>query len=251
MQYGEVFIGGGAATVRFDPVAGTITKFYDALQPAQREYGLLERVHRAFKGDPDLACPLPLEIAAEPPSVRMELCAGLPLSGYLRCNGLGPEQLDRLACTLARGLRAYVDATGEAYYDFCPQNALYDPLTGRVVLLDFALPRSLREPGAPIAPVPLSVGNFLGWSLYELARPANVRARPECRQYVHLYRALRAALLKDGTLRDGDFACVEAVARSTYRRVSGRGRVLRRAWYRSYGLLSFLWNSRRLRRDAD
>lgn len=243
-QSAQLVIGRGSeATVRLDVIRGTATKVYRnadleaARRAAAREYRILGQLHRALRDVPGVSCPRPLGLHASPPGVRMEFCRGVALAEDLARHRLSSAAVTRLSRSMARALHAFVLATGETYYDFSTQNMLIDAESGDLVVVDFGIPETQRPLHGHYSPMQISVGNFLGWSIYELARPANLSARLARVQYLGAYRAMRDALSEAGDLACGDLAHVESVARFTYRRLTLTGSALRRRWYRSFGAL--------------
>jgi hypothetical protein len=240
----QVVVGQGAeATVHLDRGKRSVTKIYRsadfeaARRAAAREYRLLGQVHEALREVPGLTSPRPIALDESPPSVCMEFHGGLPLAAHVARRRLGADEVARIARALARGLRAYVRATGEAYYDFSMQNVLVDDETCELVLVDFGMPLAQRSLHGRYPPMRMSVGNFLGWSIYELARPANLPARLARAQFFLVYRAMIDALFEAGDLGLDDLPQVETVARLTYRNLTALGSPLRRGWYRIAGLL--------------
>jgi serine/threonine protein kinase len=229
---------GGEATVHLDRARRSVTKIYSsadfeaARRAAAREYRILGIVHQALRDVPGVASPKPIALHESPPGVSMQYHDGLPLARHLARRRLDAIEVARIAGALALGLRAYVHATGEAYYDFSLQNALIDSAAGEIVLVDFGVPQAQGAQQIHHDPVLASVGNFLGWSLYELARPANLRERLARRQYLQVYGAMRDALLEAGDLASADLAEVESIARLTYDNLTTTGPAPRRAWYR-------------------
>jgi hypothetical protein len=234
---------GGEATVQLDRAAHTVTKVYSCADPekarraAAREYRILGELHRVLRWVPGLTCPRRVALTERLAGVRMEFRGGLPLAEYLARRHLDPDEVAWIARTLAQGLHAYVIATGEAYYDFCPQNILVDAATDELVLVDFGIPEAQRPLHRRFTRMQLSVGNFLGWSVYETLRPANIPVRRVRARLLQTYRAMRDVLCDEGDLGSGDAPHVESVARFTYRRLTARGSALRRAWYRAAGAL--------------
>lgn len=254
----QVVVGQGAeATVRLDRARRTVTKVYGgadfeaARRAAVREFRILGQVRQALREVTGVTSPNPIALHDAPPSVRMEFCGGVRLEKHLACRRTRPGEIARIARMLARGLHAYVLATGEAYYDFSLQNALIDVANGELVLVDFGIPAAQRSLHGRYAPLRMSVGNFLGWSCYELARPANLAGFLARAQYLQVYRAMRDTLLNAGDLVPEDLPQVESVALLTYRNLANSGSALRRAWYRMADLLWLPWAFAQARRGLE
>jgi hypothetical protein len=246
---------GSEAMVHLDRARRSVTKVYRsadfeaARRAAVREYRILGQVHDALREVPGIACPKPIAMHETPPGVCMEFRDGLPLARHLSRRRLRADEIARLAQALAHGLRVYVLATGEAYYDFSLQNTLIDTSTGGLVLIDFGIPQAQLSLHGRHDAMPMSVGNFLGWSLYELARPANLPAWLARAQHLQLYVAMRDALLDSGALAATDLPEVESIARGTYDNLTASGPAQRRGWYRVSGALWLTWALARARRE--
>jgi hypothetical protein len=238
---------GGEATVHLDRARRTVTKVYRsadfeaARRAAAREFRILGQVYGALREIAGASSPRPIALHETPPAVRMEFRDGPPLAAHLARHRMRGAEIAQIAGALARALHAYVLATGEAYYDFSLQNTLIDIPAGDIVLVDFGMPQAQRSLHGRYTPMRMSVGNFLGWSLYDLARPASLASRLARTQSFRLYRAMRDALLKAGDLQPEDLPQVESVARMTYGNLTRTGPVLRRAWYRMAGALWLPW----------
>ena len=235
-------IGNGAeATIQVDVTWSVVTKVYKkrpgatgAFDAAEREYRMLQRFAHALRAVPGVSCPAPLALIEDIPCLCMRFVDGVPLHDYAACTTLREEELSGIAERLAAGLRVYLDIAGEPYHDFCMQNALYRPAQRGIVLLDLGIPESQRPLHGRYTDAQLSVGNFLGCALYELARPARIRPGPARRQFARIYLCLHEQLLRDGVLRVSDLPWVEEVARHTYRRLARNGGALRRGWYLAF-----------------
>lgn len=237
---------GSESVVYIEEEGRTVSKVYKnesetGMRAATREFELLDQLQHAFHKLDGLSCPTPIELSMKPPTVRMSWCRGQPLSRYLSSEDRPRETMDRIAKSLATGLISFLDATGESYADFCMQNVFFDPATSEVAFMDFGIPNNQGPLHEEYSNMQISWGNFHGWILYELARPANVTARIGRRQFLYVLGRTREALVKSGRLEHHDLLAALRVAHRTYMRLTSHGGLVRRAWYESIGKASFLW----------
>jgi len=201
------------------------------------EFSRLERFAAALTSHEGATCPRPIELVTGPePAIRMERVPGTPLLVSLRSGALGPQLHDRLATAASRALMAYVDAVGEPYHDFQFDNMLYDAGSRSLVLVDFGAPDHLVVTGDDALPLASSLGNLIGSTIFQSARPKWLLARRQHRQAVDLAAtivrrvfAAGGAEVPTGILRDR--------ADAAYRRCAFRGGWARTAWYETAGYM--------------
>lgn len=240
---------GSDGLVEIDTRTRTVAKTYihpdhaTAAANARREVAYATRFREALAGRDDVACPriFGCEFDAQP-RVHMELCPGSNLSEYLLRHAADGARLAPLAGRIRHGLEVYTRLFGEPYWDFCFNNMLYDPDSGRLTLIDFVqAPRPQGDPGD--TPVEASLGWLAGCACYTLARPSSLLVRKAA------YRGLLQAVL-------GEFAAsarprhVHALAEASYAQMRGVGGGLRRAYYRSIGALVTRGDFERMRPSA-
>jgi hypothetical protein len=136
--------------------------------------------------------------------------------------------------TITAALNAYIGAVGEPYYDFKPDNILYDAATGLVAFIDLGLPTYWRPPRPGHSFHEVSLGTLMASVVFETARPRHVALARLHRQIGELAVDLVAAVRASG-------AVVRApnllrVAEDAYLdNTLYRGGLARTAWYATVG----------------
>jgi hypothetical protein len=201
-----------------------------ALWAARSEYARQQALWEALSQSDGVSCPRPLSLSlGYPPAIRMEARPGLPLHQHL-AGRTGFDHLIVLADRLAAGLLTFVRVCGGPYLDFCPQNVLVGP-GARIVLLDFGPPRRQNPKVLWLDPFDVSLGNFVGWTAYEAARPASVARPPRALEALTHMVLERVGGEASGWSIDG----VREMARLTFRRLAYLGGLPRQMWYRTAG----------------
>lgn len=205
---------------------------------ARREFDRLRLLHRELASVDLVSVPRPVALESDPPVIWMERATGLPMSVLLANRTDPPIEPAEIGGPLARGLTRCLDAIGEPYYDFCPQNVVCDPHEPSLSLVDFGIPRNLPDEVRNMDPLTVSLGTFLGWSLYDLSRPSRLAHLSTGHPYIRTLRAVldhlddRAEM--NGVSPDG----LSRTAYLTFRRLGSGGGRLRGYWYR---LLACRW----------
>jgi hypothetical protein len=228
--------------VVLEPGGATVAKtFFGAPQPllwtlARREFERLERFSAALQDVEGAACPRPMElVGASTPKIRMERASGIPLPTLLGERPLAAETHHRLVTTVIRALDVYVELLAEPYYDLHFGNMLYDPLSRTLTFLDFGFPEgSVSAP--PVSPHDASLGNLIGSTIFESARPKWLRHQRQHRQSSLLCAAIVESFVDaghPGVTRTG----LWEASRAAYERSAFPGAWSRRVWYGSVGYL--------------
>lgn len=204
---------------------------------ARREFDRLQRFAAALVGVDGAACPEPKElIPGSAPSIRMSLAPGSMVSDLL-VRPLGDDVLDRLADVIARASLVYVSTFDEPYFDLHFCNMFYDRSINVVTFVDFGFPYPNEELPAGLrrlTPLEVSVGNLIGSSVFESARPRIAHRRLQHRQALLLASlvAHHPAVVASGAVSP---AGLLSAARVAYDRPAYRGGWYRRLWYRTAG----------------
>ena len=202
---------------------------------ARRDYSLLIRLHAAADRAPSgIRAPKPITFLAAEHSIVMERCDGTPLDAYLNERSPGAVEMRRIARKLNDGLDHVVQTLGEPYHDFSPQNLLWDETTDTLTLLDLGNDRLTRLPGLPTDPYTVSVGCFLGTTVYTGTRPGRRGRLGEIVRNAELFRALA----DDHRDESGsiDLPGMLRMAWSRFYEMGWAGSPARRAWYLTAGL---------------
>jgi hypothetical protein len=226
----------GDGTVVIDEAALSVTKTYfhpdreTAVRNARRDVTYSARFGDVLAGVDGLACPRVRAYEfSDPPRVVMDLCAGEDLSALLHRLDSRDPRITQIACRIQFGLELYTRAFGEAYYDFCFNNMLFDDRSGTLTLLDFVIPAGLEDIG-PATPLEASLGWLVGTTRYNLSRPAYLLSS----RRAHL--ALMRSVLR-GFKGRVDATHVRARARVALALMGSGGGRLRRTYYRTIGKL--------------
>ena len=224
-------IQGHDGPLEFDEARQTVTKTYErvdhevAVRLVKREIAHATRLHQAFARHDGLYCPrvLTWELSA-PPRITMEICAGEPLSRFLRQVDRRDVRSAEIAAKIHDGLEIYFRLFDEPYHDLCFQNILYDEATGVLTFLDFDNRIDRNGKGSALEK---SLGNLVGWACYDMARPSQFFSR---RAYVDVIRATLSTFEGQVSRRR-----IRALARADYVRLTRNGRLARRAYYATAG----------------
>jgi ABC1 family protein len=221
--------------VEIDEVARTVTKTYlrpdhhTAIRKVEREAAYASRFFEALSHRDGVTCP---RIIARdlfpPPRLVMELCAGQPLSLFLRLETLGSRTAE-IANKIHDGLEIYTCLFEEPYYDFCFQNILYDGPTGTVTFLDFGIREGIDEESEDF-PLEASLGNLLGRACYDMARPSCLFAPKQ-----GYFDVLKAVLESFGGRVSSRRICT--LAQGVLIRLTAAGPTLRRKYYKTAGTI--------------
>lgn len=203
---------------------------------AELERDRLERFGEALADLPGAACPRAIEVLPGAEAVlRMERVAGRPLLDLLRAGELRASELDRIADAAASALARYVEVIGEPYEDFQFDNMLFDVASATVAFVDLGPPDGTVEPGPAGPPVEVSLGNLVGSTMFQSARPKWLLRRRQHRQAVSLCSAIVGRVTGADTATT--VAVVAPFAREAYARCAFGGSWTRQAWYGSIGYL--------------
>ena len=194
---------------------------------ALREFERLRDFGQALRDVGGASCPQPLELVDGAwPQVRMTRAPGATLWRVLRERPLASDTQTRLARVAAEALDAYVATFHEPYRDFQFDNMLFDERSGTLTFLDFGIPPGDDAPAAERTALAVSLGNLVGSTIFQSARPGWVRHRRQHRQALALCAAIvEAAAQSPGA---GDVA---RFARAAYLRSAWQGSMRRRLWY--------------------
>jgi hypothetical protein len=229
-------------TVVLEPGGTTVAKTFFGAPPsllwtlAEREFERLERFSAALQDVEGAACPRPIElVGGSTPKIRMERASGIPLSTLLGERPFAREIHHRLVATVSRALDVYVEVLAEPYHDLHFGNMLYDPLSRTLTFVDLGLPpRSFSAP--PVSPHDASLGNLIGSTIFESARPQWLRRQRQHRQSSLLCAAIVGSFLDAGHPGVTRRGLCEA-GRAAYERYAFPGAWSRRMWYGSVGYL--------------
>lgn len=196
---------------------------------ATRESERLNAFRAALDDVDGATCPEVLALVpGPPPEVRMARASGQPLLRVLAGRTLAASVLSTLADVAAAALRRYVDTFGEPYEDFQFDNMLYDEASGTLTFLDFDLPEELERPATHVRPVDAAVGNLVGSTAFQSARPGWLRRRRQHRQATALCEQIVDRLVAEGSVEAHD---AMGAARAAYLRSAAAGPWFRQAWY--------------------
>jgi hypothetical protein len=213
---------------------------------AASEFSRLEQFAAALDRLEGATCPRPIELIMGPvPAIRMERVSGTPLLVLLRAEPLTGPLHDRLAAAASRALVAYIDAVGEPYHDFQFDNMLYDAGSRSVVLVDFGLPDHGTVAVDDALPVASSLGNLIGSTIFQSARPKWLLARRQHRQAIDLAATIVHRVLAMAAA-ETSLQALHQRADAAYRRCAFGGGRVRRGWYGTAGYVL----ARRLRVDG-
>lgn len=222
--------GGGAVRKTFfgdDPRA--------LLRLAEAEFGRLQQFHRALGDVTGAGSPRPIEIRSDPEVViRMERAPGRPLLDVLRHRDLAPDLVERLAAVAAAAVTRYVDALGEPYADFQFDNMLFDEASEGLTFLDLGPPDGGHPPPPGSPALELTLGNLIGSTVFQSARPRWALASRQHRQAVALCSRIveRVDRFEGRALAPGD---LHACAVAAYQRCAFKEGWAGWIWYRSVG----------------
>lgn len=250
---GRLIAAGGEAQIYLSETGQCIHKIYvqgtlsHRIAIATSEYAKLLRLTKKFETVTGLSCPTPIALATEPqPVVSMSRCQGISLDQFLKHQSQRPQPPESLAPALidklSRGLLLYIEEFDQPYWDFCCQNILYDQHSDELSLLDFNPPGGEAKQLVTFSPLIVSLGNFVGWLLYQLARPGRY-----FKHYHRLMISLASALMKQ-LWQHSPYSIKElmTVVRHHYVRLGYQGGFSRQLWYRSIGQIRYLVNSHTL-----
>jgi hypothetical protein len=229
-------IRGRDGPLEIDEVARTVTKTYlrsdhhTAIRKVERAAAYASRFFETLSRRAGVTCP---RIIARdlfpPPRLVMELCAGQPLSLFLRRVEKLDSQLPEIVHRIHDGLDNYTCLFKEPYYEFCFQNILYDEATGIVTFLDFGFREGIDEKGEA-SPLEASLGNLVGRACYDMVRPSCLFA-PN-RGY---FDVLKAVLESFGGRVSSRRVCT--LAQGVFTRLTSAGPAMRRSYYKTAGTI--------------
>jgi hypothetical protein len=208
------------------------------LRLAEAERDRLDRFSRAVNDIPGARCPRPLDVRTGDGGVaelRMERMPGLPLLGFLRGQHVEPELADTVAGIAAAGATRYVDALGEPYDDFQFDNMLFDEASRVLTFVDLGLPDGEQAPPVTASPLEATLGNLVGSTMLQSARPKWVLAARQHRQAVALCAAIVARAAATPGVPPVSAAAVRACAVAAYRRSAFKGGRAGPLWYSTVG----------------
>jgi hypothetical protein len=224
---------GCVVTLEADTVRKTFTG-RDAgvqLRLAEREFRHLREFRRALGGLEGATCPEAVAVVSEPvPEVRMTRERGVPLLELLRRRTLDPEALAGLGAVAAAALQRWIETFDEPYEDFQFDNMLYDGASGVVAFLDFDLPAELAGSRPAGSPLEVSLGNLIGSTVFQSARPGWVLRRRQHRQAAALSGRVVELALASAPV---DIERLAGSSRAAYERLAAQGRWYRRLWFAS------------------
>ena len=198
---------------------------------ALREFERLRDFGRALRDVEGASCPQPLELVeGARPQVRMTRAPGVTLWRVLRERPFAADVQARLARVAAQALDAYVATFHEPYWDFQFDNMLFDEPSGTLTFLDFGIPPGDEAPAAEHTARAVSLGNLVGSTIFQSARPGWVRHRRQHRQALALCAAIVEAAAA-GAPQPPGAGELARFARAAYVRSAWQGSVRRRLWY--------------------
>lgn len=196
---------------------------------ALREFERLRDFSRVLLDVEGASCPEPLElVTGHRPQLHMTRAPGVTLLVVLRERAVGAELRDHLAHVSAQALEAYLATFHEPYWDYQFDNMLYDERSDLLTFIDFGIPPGDRAPSAERSARAVSLGNLIGSTIFQSARPAWILHRRQHRQALALCSAIAVRVLAEEPRQIGDVA---RFARAAYVRSAWQGRWYRRLWY--------------------
>lgn len=249
-----VEIGRGAqGTIVLDTASGIVCKqFYtpDASELAQREFDCLQRFSAALAGHPLLHCPKPVGVDPAQGKIWMTYCPGSQLDHILAAAGGDiDEHLTHIAGQIAIAIECYIAEFNEPYYSINLWNMLYDMPTRELHPIDLtSMSRDrLHHFEANHAALDVSLGKYIGTSIYDSVRPATWRNQTYWKRQTQLSGAV-LALLNDR--HDLDLSLIREISHVAYDSIANKGKPARRLWYRTVGQLLFNHRSRAITAHA-
>ncbi len=199
------------------------------------EYDRLERCHAALADLAGVKSPRPLEIrAGAVAELRMERASGLPLLALLRTRRLDSGLVAGLSALAASGAIRCVEALGEPYDDFQFDNMLLDDASGVLTFVDLGRPDRSSPPPAGASALEVTLGNLVGSTMFQSARPKWLCAVRQHRQAVRLCTAI-VARAADHQGEAPSAHGLQACAVAAYERSAFTGGWAARLWYSSVG----------------
>ena len=215
----------------------------EKLKQASYEFKQLKRLTHKIKNMKisGISCPKPIAVVeGSEPGIIMENCSGIELHKYFLNNNVSRLELVSIAFRLCHAVISYVDEFDEPYWDFCGQNILYDEIKDELTILDFNEPDFKYDKSLSCQNLTVSLGNFVGWELYQLSRPKNFFSRFfKSKTYRELSELLIVQVKNQGEITIGD---LQDVISFTYTRLSNKGNIKRKFWYKSMGYLVYVIN---------
>lgn len=207
-----------------------------------REHERLLMFHHALSGRPDVSCPRPIQLSLDgEPYVRMECADGLPMTRHLNDVEIGPDQRQAYGRAIAEGLLVYVETFDEPYWDLHFRNMFVAPNARRITLFDFDIPEPealRRERLSHFTAVEISLGNLVGSTVFNAARPNQIRYGRLRRQSVLLAQQVVDVTMEQCRQRSLQLPTRDAVAqvaRICFSLSADSGNRVRRCWYASSG----------------
>jgi hypothetical protein len=166
----------------------------------------------------------------------MERLAGTKMRRLLRTESVDAGLLRNLAVAVAKALVTYVEVVAEPYDDFQFDNMLFDANTSSVVFVDFGLPDHNQRGARDSSPLEISLGNLIGSTVFQTARPKWLLERRQHRQAVELCGAVVGEVVAIAN-EPVSAERLQVEARLAYRRSAFPGSWSRHAWYGTVGYL--------------
>jgi SAM-dependent methyltransferase len=202
---------------------------------AQQEFDRLGQLDAALAQVPGSTTARPLELLpGPPPTIRMDYVAGRPALDVLRAGPLSADRLAGIAATAARALTSYIDVSGEAYFDFQFDNMLFDEPSATVAFIDLGRPHGSDEAASETLPLDASLGNLVGSTIFQSARPKWLFRREQHRQAVQLCTAI-VERVAGAAPEQVSAVGIRQVAEDTYRRCAFQGNWPKQLWYLTGG----------------
>jgi SAM-dependent methyltransferase len=226
--------------ITLEPGAKVVSKTFlggcdgEQMAAAQGEFRRLEIMAAATAEVDGASSPRPLAMGTGPqPIITMTRCAGQPLLDVLGARRLPPERLERLSTVAAATVTSYVVRAKEPYSDFQFDNMLYDEHTGELGFVDLGYPDGARPIGDD-SPLAASLGNLIGSTVFQSARPGWVHKRRQRQQAA----VMCAATVRSAAATGSPATTVNDLAKSArqvYQRNAFGGSWLRSLWYATAG----------------
>jgi hypothetical protein len=249
--HGKRVIGSGRhGTIELDLASMLVCKrLHDDADPAhlQREYSYLERFSLVLADVPSLSCPAPVAMSIAENSLWMTYCEGFRVDHLLEDSSCEIDQdINYIACLAEFGLFRFTEEFSEPLYSLGPQNMLYDTMSRTLSLIDFTSAREFDLADPTRHQYEISLGCFMGISIYRTLRPATVRNRTYAERNDRITRALLERAMQRRNL---ELDVVRAVSAESFRRLGSPGSLTRRTWYRTLVKPFFRARSGRLLSD--
>lgn len=213
-----------------------VKRFFDtesAIDRVRREGELLALLNSSLHPTPaQVRFPKLVALRPESLEIEMQFAPGRTLL-EAAMEGSLPHEVGRV---VARGLTYYTLVIRNAFHDFAPVNAIWDPGGQEVWFFDVASPHYLAEPASESLYPVHSLAYYLGAVAYQVARPRSPRRWTVMKSQPAFVREIWAEFLETGIRVPRNYLVQQSLDR--YRISAHAGsRVWRRFWYATFGIV--------------